>query len=307
MNDAVTVDKNTGVSLEQLLALRHQTMSPKQLAAVGLTGLPGKVQGKRRGNGMDFDDLRRYHPGDDVRHMDWNVTARTRQPHIRLYREDRERAVTVAIDLRPSMMTGSQHFRADTACRLAAVTLWQASRNGDRCAAMVYTEQGYSSSRPRIAERGVIEALGLIVDSYQRTAQAPPSSLDMSLAPWIHYLNSAGRLAGNIILFSGLDNQGEGLGSALSVAARQQRLLTIAIEDPMETAGLPHGHYHYVHQAQAKTLQLNNSGSKQLKNTLNRLRAKKLAPWQERHLPFLKVSNNKEHALLQGLYQCGFL
>lgn len=286
-----TNDSAVTLTLDTLLALRQGIMSTRELAARGLTGLPGNVQGRRRGNGLDFDDLRHYHPGDDVRHMDWNVTARTLKPHIRLYREDRERAVSVALDLRPSMFNGSQQLRAALACKLAAVTLWQASHNGDRCAVVIQDTTGIHASRPRIAERGVLEALGLISKHYQHALDSSTSATSPALSDLLAFINGAGRVAGSVLLFSGLDDCGEHYARELAIAAHHGRLTTVLVADVMESNGLPAGRYAYASANTPRSMHLSRADMLRLKHSLQRLDTETRAPFQHHHLGITRVDD----------------
>ena len=98
-----------GVSVQELIALKMQSMK----IHLGLSNrvrsvLAGNHASKFRGRGMDFAESRRYQNGDDARHIDWRVTARTQQPHSKLYIEERERPVFILVDFSPTMFFGSR-------------------------------------------------------------------------------------------------------------------------------------------------------------------------------------------------------
>ena len=294
-----------GTSLQDMLHLRHLDVKNRPVSTGGLSGFPGKVQSRQRGNGMDFDDLRRYIPGDDVRHIDWNVTARTQQPHIRLYREDRERSVTVAVDLRPSMFTGSSCFRADRAVRLAALTLWHASSNGDRCAATVYDQIGIHSSQPAIAERGVLDALGLLAQRYQTASQSPDYSADPPLVPWLDFLTGSGRQAGSVIFLSALDNPGRELEESLKKAAHHRFFHTVVLSDPIELAQLPPGDFAFLHKGQARQATLSRRAASRLKSLQDKSFREKLAPWRKHKLPLLLENEHTNPSEIPRLLHVG--
>ena len=108
-------------SLSEMIRLRY--------GARELTGFP-KIQARQmlagghksrfRGRGMDFDQVRIYQPGDDVRSIDWRVTARTEVPHTKIFSEERERPILVISDLRSSMFFGSQRLKSVVACEISA-------------------------------------------------------------------------------------------------------------------------------------------------------------------------------------------
>lgn len=297
------------IDLDYLIGLQHQTLLPNSESGVGLTSLPGKVSSRRRGNGLDFEDLRRYHPGDDVRHMDWNVTARTRKPHIRLYREDRERAVTVAVDLRPNMFTGSTRLRADSACELAAIALWQAARNGDRCGAVVFDHEGTHSSRPRIAHRGVLDALGLLIQRYREAKAVAGTQSESSLDEWLGALNAMGRISGSILLFSGLDRRGPDFQRQISVAGAHGRLACILVSDSMERKALPPGHYPFLHDAAAKVAHVDLRAAHTLQQALDQHYADKCQPLRDAHVGLIEplLSSRPGQRMLMELNRRGYL
>ncbi len=99
-----------------------------------------------KGRGMEFEEVRPYVPGDDVRHIDWNVTARTQEPFIKEFREERELTLVLALDLSGSMSFGSGGRDGATdkrlqMARLAGALAYAAVRNGDRVGLLVFTDQ----------------------------------------------------------------------------------------------------------------------------------------------------------------------
>lgn len=104
--------------------------------------LAGKYVSKLRGRGLNFEELRHYRPGDDIRSMDWKVTRRTGKPHIKVYTEERERNVYLLIDQRSSMFFGSKgKMKSVVAAELAALIAWQCIASGDRVGAVIFNDQ----------------------------------------------------------------------------------------------------------------------------------------------------------------------
>ncbi|HEY1338556.1 MAG TPA: DUF58 domain-containing protein [Bryobacteraceae bacterium] len=96
-------------TLEDLVRLRHRVTGFSYLPRQPVRSLlAGRRASKLRGRGLNFEEIRKYLPGDDIRQIDWKVTARTRQPHSRIYTEERERPVILAIDQRLGMFFGSR-------------------------------------------------------------------------------------------------------------------------------------------------------------------------------------------------------
>lgn len=106
------------------------------------SALSGKNVSKLRGRGLNFEELRHYRPGDDIRSMDWKVTQRTGKPHIKVFTEERERNVFLAIDQRMTMFFGSTNkMKSVIAAELSALIAWQISDSGDRIGAVIYNDQ----------------------------------------------------------------------------------------------------------------------------------------------------------------------
>jgi uncharacterized protein (DUF58 family) len=115
-----------------------------------------------RGQGMEFSEVREYEPGDDVRNIDWNVTARTGQPHVKKHVEERELTVLLAVDLSGSEQFGTRgRFKAELAAELAAVLALSAVRNNDRVGMLVFSDRVEHVVPPRKGRR---HALRLIRD-----------------------------------------------------------------------------------------------------------------------------------------------
>jgi uncharacterized protein (DUF58 family) len=120
--------------LDDLLELRHQAralgVAAHHLVNSTFTGLYSSVF---RGTGLDFDEVREYQQGDDIRNMDWLVTARTNVPHLKIFREERQRSVILCIDTGPHMSFGTRGtFKSIQAARTAALIGWAASKQHDR-------------------------------------------------------------------------------------------------------------------------------------------------------------------------------
>src|SRR5580704_9496252 len=129
----------TQVTLDELIAMRlraHRFARP----AVRVGGIRSATHGSRfRGRGVDYVESRGYQPGDDIRQMDWRVTARTGRPHTKLFTEERERSVLVVLSCNPSLRFGTRvRFKSVQAARTAALIAWATALSGDRIGAIGY-------------------------------------------------------------------------------------------------------------------------------------------------------------------------
>ncbi len=138
--------------------------------------LAGRHASRLRGRGLNFEELRTYLPGDDIRNMDWKVTARTREPHVRVYTEEKDRPVWILVDQRVSMFFGSQvKMKSVLAAEAAALAGWRTLAAGDRPGGIVFGDQGQDLVQPHRSEGRVMELLGRVVARNRSlSAQAGP-------------------------------------------------------------------------------------------------------------------------------------
>lgn len=134
----------------------------------------GQYMSRVRGRGMEYDESRPYQPGDDIRHLDWRVTARTGKAHTKLFREERERPIFVALDYSRSMFFATQGvFKAVQAARLASLLAWRAQQNGDRIGGLMFSGQEHHELPPRRGKAAVMRLLKHMANDAVRCRQAP--------------------------------------------------------------------------------------------------------------------------------------
>ncbi len=154
--------------LDDLLELRHQAhtlgLPSHHLVNSTFAGLYASVF---RGAGVNFEEVREYREGDDIRYMDWKVTARTNRPHMKLFREERERSVVLCVDKGPHMAFGTRGtFKSVQAARAAALVGWAASRLNDRVGGLVFgdTQAGLQHFRPSRGRRALWQLLRTLTE-----------------------------------------------------------------------------------------------------------------------------------------------
>ncbi len=131
--------------------------------------LSGPERTRFRGRGMDFEEVRLYQPGDDIRSIDWRVTARTQVAHTKIFREERERPVFMLVDQRSPLFFGSTRcFKSVLAAHIAALLGWAALANGDRLGALIFGDYSQRDVRPRRSKHAVLELLHQMQDYNHR-------------------------------------------------------------------------------------------------------------------------------------------
>jgi len=136
--------------------------------------LAGAYLAKTKGRGMEFDEARHYQAGDDIRAIDWRVTARTGKTHTKLYREEKERPVFVLTDLSSSMQFGTQFlFKSVQAAHLSALIAWSARKRGDRIGGLVFNQHQHIECKPFTRQKAVLSLLNSML-KVQKGAQLEP-------------------------------------------------------------------------------------------------------------------------------------
>ncbi len=165
-----SLDPDLYVDMETLRRLRYEARGfsflPRQPAT---SALSGKNASRLRGRGLNFEELRHYRPGDDIRAMDWKTTKRTGKPHIKVYTEERERQVFLVVDQRSTMFFGSQgQLKSVVAAKAAALIAWQVESSGDRIGAVIYSDDKVTAVPARRGGNHTTRLLSSVVDFNQR-------------------------------------------------------------------------------------------------------------------------------------------
>lgn len=158
------------LSIDELIPYQNKTMLINLAPKHALHGkMSGNYLARSKGRGMEFDEVRHYQAGDDIRTIDWRVTARTGVTHTKLFREEVERPVIIATDLNHTMYFGSQLlFKSVQAAHLAALLAWHAKGRGDRIGGMVFNEQAHIEIKPRSRQQGVLHYLHALCEMHQQ-------------------------------------------------------------------------------------------------------------------------------------------
>lgn len=192
--------------------------------------LAGPYRSVFRGRGMEFDDIREYHPGDDVRSIDWHTTARTGTVQIKQNVEERSLTVMLAVDLSGSSEFGSgSRSKRELAAELAAVIALSAVKNNDRVGCAIFTDTIERYLPPTPGRRQAVAIVSAILGHKPRSSG---TSLRTSLQ------TLAGALRRRTTLFVISDFLDDGFDRALRLAGRRHDVVAFAIEDPVE-ATLP--------------------------------------------------------------------
>ena len=188
----------------------------------------GEYQSVFKGRGMEFDEVRQYHPGDDVRSIDWNVTARTGEPHVKSYIEERELTVMLVVDVSGSGDFGTRNrFKRELAVELAAVMSFAATTNNDKVGLLLFSDRVESLVPPR---KGRSHVLRMVRDLLLFQPQG--TGTDITLA-----LNTVHRMLkrrGIVFLVSDFLADPESYRQAMLVTNRRHDVVAFDLSDPLE-------------------------------------------------------------------------
>ncbi|MBI3270218.1 MAG: DUF58 domain-containing protein [Planctomycetes bacterium] len=190
--------------------------------------LAGQYHSVFRGRGMEFDEVREYQPGDDVRAIDWNVTARTGSPYIKRFSEERELTVLLLVDVSASGAFGSgERSKLELVVEVAALLMFSALKNNDKVGLLLFCDTVLAYYPPR---KGKGNCLRLIRELLAARPVARDTRLDVAL----DFLNGVQKRRTVVFLVS--DFIGPEAGRALSSANRRHDVIAVTVTDPREHA-----------------------------------------------------------------------
>jgi uncharacterized protein (DUF58 family) len=244
-------DGLVSVSTKTLINLRHAAEGiPLKVSKVRALQ-SGQYHSPFRGRGMEFDEVRPYQPGDDVRTLDWRVTARTGKPHTKLFREERERSVIVWADFRYPMFFATQgSFKSVVVAKTAALLAWSALQHKDRLGALIFSEVAHKELRPRGGKAAVLHCLQQLSDASlgQLTQREPPASCNetellQSAVQALSRLRRVSRPGSLLLLISDFRSIDEQAQSQLTALSKHNDVVLIHVYDPLEADLPPAGMY----------------------------------------------------------------
>ncbi len=204
----------------------------------------GNYRSVFRGRGMEFDEVRAYQPGDDIRTIDWRVTARTGQAYTKLFQEERERPVLVLADARTSMRFGTRDaFKSVLAARAAAILTWTCVADGDRVGGVVLTPFSITAHRPERSRSGVLHFVKALADGTRIGHGVTPSEAEPRLADALLRLRAAARPGTLVFLITDFRDFDAAAARELGRLALQCQVTNLLVFDRLEAALPPRGAY----------------------------------------------------------------
>jgi hypothetical protein len=197
--------------------------------------LTGQYLAPHKGRGMEFAEVRHYQQGDDIRSIDWRVTARTGETHTKLFQEEKERPVFVFTDFSNSMLFGSKLLlKSIQAAHVSALVAWSACQRGDRIGGIVFNHHGHLELKPSAREKAVLKLCHNLCDSHRQALDhidQPTTSHFSDNLKRLNHLAKPGSLVYLVSDFSALDDASF---KQLEILSRHCELIGCHISDPFE-------------------------------------------------------------------------
>jgi len=248
-NNSSDHQENGLISINQhsLIQLRHQAsqlvLSLKKIRAMQ----SGTYLSSFRGRGMEFNESRIYQPGDDIRNMDWKVTARTGEPHTKIFSEERERPVLCWTDFREPMHFATHGvFKSVIAAKAAASIAWAANSQGDRVGGLVFSEHTHHELKPQRGKASVLHFIKQLEQIQHSGSEQAGSQINAEQA--LARLRRVAKPGSLIFLISDFRNLGDQARSHITQLSRHNDIVMFFIYDILEKSLPSDGQYLVQHQ-----------------------------------------------------------
>jgi uncharacterized protein (DUF58 family) len=226
------------IDLNDLIALEYRGRKVSFLPRQPVHSLlSGRFASRMRGRGLNFEEIRDYRSGDDVRSIDWKVTARLQKPHVRVFNEERDRQALLVVDQRLSMFFGSRlAMKSVTAAEAAAIGAWRVLGVGDRVGAIVFNDRDLVEIKARRSRATVLQILNAVVAQNRalgvgRGLASAPSMLNTALE---HATRRALHDAA-VIVISDFDGADDATRKMIGAMTRHNNVVALLVHDPLQS------------------------------------------------------------------------
>ena len=238
MAEAETGMPGVYIDLDDLITLEYRGRKVSFLPRQPVHSLlSGRFASRMRGRGLNFEEIRDYRSGDDVRSIDWKVTARLQKPHVRVFNEERDRQALLVVDQRLSMFFGSRlAMKSVTAAEAAAIGAWRVLGVGDRVGAIVFNDRDLVEIKARRSRATVLQILNAVVARNRalgvgRGLASAPSMLNTALE---HATRRALHDAA-VIVISDFDGADDATRKMIGAMTRHNNVVALLVHDPLQS------------------------------------------------------------------------
>lgn len=308
---------NSDKKAEGITWISAQSLIKLRLLANQLPLDSGKIHAKQggaylssfKGRGMEFDESRIYQAGDDIRNMDWRVTARTGTAHTKVFCEERERPILLWLDLNPSMMFATRNkFKSVIAAEAATLLAWSAAKNNDRVGGLIFSADDHVEIKPRRGKTAALDFIGRCTkhmawstDPLAMNKQDPNDRNMLSAVSRLRKVTHPGSL---IFMISDFRDMDEKAFSHVANLARNNDIIFIKIIDPIEVNLPLSGSYKLTDGERELQIQTSNKKTRDRyheKYLLNSDKLKRFCQQNRIHLITLSTEDDVLETLKSGL------
>lgn len=248
------------VTLQELIDLRFDAIHQQNTATNKWLRLPGQRLTEIRGRGIEFDATREYQAGDDIRSMAWRVTARSLKPHIKVYKEEKERPVWLAVDLSPSLYFGTRSmFKSARIIKHAAFLGWSYLLQDEQIGAVIAKNEKMQIFKPQSCERYFLSILNSLSDCSQNNLGFKENN-DLYLL--LMTLQQQARSGNLIFILSDFYRFDDEIQKIIFYLSQRAQVVLIFIYDPFEASPPPPYQYVLTNGHQKVLFNMNNAQSR---------------------------------------------
>ena len=230
-----TVQPQIYISTTDLVSCQHFAKKIRLFAKTpAKSQMLGETKSRFRGRGMEFDEVRQYYYGDDIRNIDWRITAKTQKAHTRLNTEDRERPILLLIDQRNNMFFGSkQQFKSVVATKIACYIAWAGLRESDRISALILTNSGIVKCGGKRMRKSVLEIIHSLAKLNNNLPETD-SNIKVTFNDLLQYSRKISKPGTAVYLISDFLDIDKYSKQNFTFLAKNSALYFIQILDPIE-------------------------------------------------------------------------
>lgn len=226
------------LSLNELVNYKNHSLQWLPPAQSVWSKMNGSHQSRQKGRGMDFSEVRQYQPGDDIRSIDWRVTARTGKTHTKLYSEEREQPTMLFVDLSDTMRFGSQMlFKSVQAAHFASLLSWITLAAKDRVGGIIFDGLSTLDCKPSSRQKVVLQFLQKIIEKHNTNSNSEPQDTAQQVSSFVKGLNQLQRLCpkgSEIVIISDFYALTDECKAIFSQLSKHNRIQFVMISDPLE-------------------------------------------------------------------------
>ncbi len=234
----------TRVTIAELIQLAAAARELPIIASGARAHQSGGYLSAFKGRGMEFDEVRPYQAGDDIRHLDWKVTARTGDTYTKIFRQERERPVLLWVDLRPSMFFATRGaFKSVIAARVATLLAWSAARANDRVGGLIFSATSHEEIKPGRGKSAVLHFLKRLAAACEHPAEAAEAQREDPAEHALARLCRVAKPGSLIFLISDFRGLLDAAKHDVARLAQHNDVMLVHIYDPLEARLPPPGRY----------------------------------------------------------------